>query len=219
MTDYKVDKTIYFVRHGRSVANASPVFQAPDSPLDEEGRKQAAKIAERVSHLSFDLLISSTFQRAHETADAVANRTGKTVEYSDLFVERIKPTSINGKPYTDTAASATWKVWDHSLYTSGVNRIEDGENFDDLILRADKALAYLENKTEQSIVVVTHGYFLRTIIARALFGNLLSPELFKRFQKLVSMENTGLTIMKYQGGFEETPTWRLSVYNDHAHLG
>jgi broad specificity phosphatase PhoE len=55
-----------------------------------------------------------------------------------------------------------WRAWTQSLSTPGM-RVEDGENYDDLLTRADAALALLHDRAESSIVVVTHGYFLRTI--------------------------------------------------------
>ena len=213
----KPEKIIYLVRHGQSADNVAPVFQSPDSPLNEKGKKQAESIAQRVSKLSFDALIASPFERAKQTAEIITKATSKEAEYSKLFVERVKPTYINGKPYTDEKASTLWKEWEKSLYTPGL-RAEDGENFDDLIARADKALAFLTNRAEQSLVVVTHGYFLRTIVARVLLGDLLSGEAFRNIQRTAAMENTGITVLQYRSGFEEKPAWRLWIYNDHAHL-
>jgi probable phosphoglycerate mutase len=135
-------KIVYFVRHGQSEDNIAPVFQAPDSPLSSEGKEQARRIAERVSKIPFEVLIASPFQRAKETAEAIARATGKTPEFSDLFVERIKPKSVAGKFYNDPEADKIWRQWNQSLYSSGM-RIEDGENFDDIIDRTDKALASL----------------------------------------------------------------------------
>ncbi len=218
MSEVKIEKIVYFVRHGQSADNVAPVFQSPNSPLNEEGRKQAENIADRVSRLEFEALIASPFQRAKETAEAIEKATGKKAEFSELFVERVKPTSIYGKPYTDEKANAAWMEWEKSLYTPGM-RVEDGENFDDLIARADRALAFFDSRTERTFVVVTHGYILRTIVARVLLGAALSADAFKNFQRSVSMENTGLTVLRYHGSFREEPHWRLWVYNDHAHLG
>jgi broad specificity phosphatase PhoE len=213
----QVHKTIYFVRHGQSDDNIAPVFQSPDSPLSPRGREQADLIAKRISKLSFELLVASPYRRAKETAEAIAQATDKEIEFSELFVERIKPSAINGKPYTDKEANDVWREWRKGLYTPGI-KVSDGENFDDLVARADKALEFLENKSEQSIVVVTHGYFLRTIIARVLLGKLLTPEAFRKLQNASSVENTGLTVLTYQGDFEEEPAWHLWIFNDHAHL-
>ena len=213
-----IEKTVYFVRHGQSEDNAAPVFQSPDSPLSAQGRRQAERVAERFCKLSFEALIASPFRRASETAEIIATATATEVEYSQLFVERIKPTCINGKPHDDEAANAVWRNWEKSLHTPGM-RVSDGENFDDLVRRADEALTFLGDRAEGSLVVVTHGYFLRTILARVLLGELISGETFRRFQRNASMENTGLTVVRCQGGFEEEPSWRVWVYNDHAHLG
>jgi broad specificity phosphatase PhoE len=217
MADATIDKVVYFVRHGQSEDNVAPVFQSPHSPLSEVGRTQAQRIAARVAKLSFDALLASPYQRAKETAEAIGKVTGKAPEFCALFTERVKPTSVNGKPYTDEAARRAWLAWEHSLYTPGM-RVEDGENYDDLVTRADKALALLKDRAEQSLVVVTHGYFLRMIVARVILGEALSGDIFKHFYTVASIENTGLTVLRYQGGFAEGPCWRLWIYNDHAHL-
>ena len=159
----------------------------------------------------------SPYRRAQETAAVIGNLTGKLRDFAELFTERVKPTSINGKPFTDVAAAQVWRAWTQSLSTPGM-RVEDGENYDDLLTRADAALALLHDRAESSIVVVTHGYFLRTIVARVILGNALSGEAFQHFHRVAAIENTGLTVLRYQGGFEEGPCWRLWIYNDHAHL-
>lgn len=218
MSEAQIQKTVYFVRHGQSIDNVSPVFQSPDSPLSDVGREQAERIAERVSNLSFDTLIVSPFRRAKETADSIAKATRKEPEFSELFVERIKPTSVNGKPYTDLEAAKTWKEWDKSLYDPAL-RVENGENFTDLVARADAALEFLKNRPEKTLVVVTHGYFLRTIVARVLYGNSLTGEALKHVQTHAAHENTGLTVLRYYDSLEQESSWHLWTYNDHAHLG
>ncbi len=218
MSDLHIEKIVYFVRHGQSEANVAPVFQSSNSPLNEKGKEQAESVASRVAKLQFETLIASPFQRAKETAEAIEKATGKKPEFSDLFIERVKPKSINSRSYDDMEANNIWREWEKSLYTADM-RVEDGENFNDLVERADKALTFLTNRPEQSIVVVTHGYFLRTIVARVLIGKLLSGEVFEAFQKSTATENTGITVLRYQTGFERDLHWRLWIYNDHAHLG
>lgn len=212
-----MQKIIYFARHAQSADNVLPVFQSPESPLNETGKQQAEKVADRLSRRAVEALIASPFRRAKETAEAIERATGTTLEFSDLFVERVKPTSINGKPYTDKKAAATWGQWEKSLYTPGM-RVEDGENFDDLVSRADRALAYLRDRRENVLAVVTHGYFFRTILARVLLGDLLSGEALRHVQQAAAMENTGLSVLRHHGGGEGEASWHLWVYNDHAHL-
>jgi len=213
----KAKKVVYFVRHGQSVDNAAPVFQSNDSPLSEKGQQQALKIADRVSNISFEALVASPFPRAAQTAQAIANKTGKQIEFSDLFTERIKPTSIDGKPWADEQANNVWRAWEHSLYNPNL-RVEDGENYEDVVQRADRALEYLLQRTEQSLVVVSHAHFLRTVISRVLLGEKLNGEILQKIQMVASMENTAISVLLYKDAYEEKDCWRLWTYNDHAHF-
>lgn len=215
--DSKQKKTIYFVRHGQSVDNASPVFQSVSSPLSGKGIGQAKSIAERLSNISFEVLIASPVQRAKETAEHIADKTGKNITFSDLFVERIKPREIDGKTWTDENANKMWQAWEKTLYTSG-SRVSDGENYDDTVVRVDKALAFLEQRPESTMAVVTHGYFLRAIVARVLLGENLTGQIMKRFQERASIENTAMTVLNYRDAFEEDFAWRLWTLNDHSHF-
>jgi len=193
-----------------------PVFQGPDSPLSEEGLRQADFIARRASDIEFDAIIASPFMRARQTAEVIAKTTNKQLEFSGLFVERKKPSSIYGKPHTDRTASKTWHEWHESFFAG--SKVEDGENYEEIVKRVDDALDYLLNRPEETLLVVTHGYFLRAIAARVLLGDLLNPKSLKSFQRLKSMENTGITVLVHEAAFEEGLCWRVSIYNDHAHL-
>jgi broad specificity phosphatase PhoE len=213
------EKTVYFLRHGESEGNIFPVFQAPDSPLSEKGREQALYVAQRIAKLPFDALVASPMERAKQTAEFITHATGKNPLYNDLFMERLKPSGLNGKPYSDKEADALWKAWEESLALPSV-KIEDGESFGEIVSRADQALTFLEHCEEGSIVVVTHGYFLRVIVARILLGDFLTSELFLRFHKATATKNTGITVLKYDKKQAEGDlSWRLLTYNDHAHLG
>lgn len=210
-------KTVYFVRHGQSEDNAAPVFQGYDSPLSEKGKKQAEQIAERAAHLTFDVLLASPQTRAYQTAEAISAVTKKEIETSELFIERFKPTSLNGKPWTDKEASKKWDAWEASMTTPGL-KVEDGENFEEIVGRADKALDYLLNRPEERLLVVSHGYFIRTMVARVLLGENLTGEIAKRFYERTSVENTAITVLNYRDAYSEDFCWRLWSLNDHAHF-
>lgn len=213
-----MEKMVYLLRHGQSEANVARVYQGLDSPLNEAGRGQAENVAERVAKLEFDVLLSSPLKRARQTAERISEKTGKEAEYVDLFVERVKPTDILDKPYEDKEAEALWREWEKSFRIAGV-KAEDGESFEEVAERAGRALDYLRERPEEGMVVVTHGFFLRMIMAKVLLGDLLSVEVFANYIKATSVKNTGITVLKYVGGFEEESAWRLWVYNDHSHLG
>lgn len=218
MTQLVIEKTIYFVRHGESEDNTRPVFQAKESPLSERGREQAEKVAERALKLDFEALISSEYPRAKETAEVISKFTNKVPEYTKLFTERIKPSSINGKPHSDEAAKEISKKWQKSIYERGL-KVEDGENYEEIVGRADAALDFLKNHPAENILVVTHGFFLRVLMARVILGDTLTGENLKHFQTVTAMKNTGLSVIQLSKWNEEMDaTWRFWIYNDHSHL-
>lgn len=60
--------TIYFVRHGQSLANINDLVGVSSSPLSQLGREQAEKLKENLSGINFSAVYSSGFERAKETA-------------------------------------------------------------------------------------------------------------------------------------------------------
>ena len=117
MSDYiTILKTVYLVRHGQSEHNVTPVFQSQDVKLSDAGREQARLIAERVSDLDIDTLIASPLPRTMETAQIIGKAIGKDLNTSAILVERITPTSIEGKPYEDVESNKLWREWEANFY-------------------------------------------------------------------------------------------------------
>ncbi len=217
-------KTIYFVRHGESEANAgAPLFQAETSPLTAKGHEQAKFIAERARKLSFELLIASPAVRAQQTAKYISDVTGKSIKSEELFLERRLPEEIVGKPRNDSHMNSLYEKWEQGFFKEGI-RVGTGENFIDLKDRAGNALQYLAERPESSILVVAHGFLLRMIVARIIFGEALTIAEFGKILQSIRTANTGLTIAEYQPTYGGTlglppPEWLIRVWNDHAHLG
>ncbi len=208
-------KKIYFVRHGESEGNIGPVQQDHTSPLTQKGKEQAHSVAKRLAGVSVGVIVSSNMLRAKETAEVVAGVTNAPVEHSDFFAERRKPSLMYGKSKDDTESVDAYKTVVANFHLPGF-RHSDEENFDDLKDRAKNAMAYLASRPEETIVVVTHGYFMRIIMAYALFGDSLTGEECSRCARFFHMENTGITILEHTEK-KENPWW-LWVWNDHVHL-
>jgi phosphohistidine phosphatase len=70
---------LYLLRHGLAVELGSPGYQKDaDRPLTPEGRRKMKKVAAglRALDLSFDLILSSPYVRARQTAELVASGLG-----------------------------------------------------------------------------------------------------------------------------------------------
>ncbi len=81
--------TLTFVRHGETDWNRQGRFQGTqDIPLNEEGRRQARRLA-KAWDINCDVLVSSPLGRARETAETLAASLGVSVTTFDVrLVER-----------------------------------------------------------------------------------------------------------------------------------
>jgi broad specificity phosphatase PhoE len=206
-------KLIYFVRHGESDANVNPKARSIN-PLTEKGLEQANIVAERFKKIKVDKLIETSKLRSKQTAEAIRAVIDLPPEENDLFIER---------------EGHFEEMWEHKhLSVPELTEImrkkldkphwnyEKQELFDRLIERIKKAVSYLENLTEENILVVTHGAFLKVLIAYIIFKDSLTEEQAVLFMRGTGVMNTGITVCKFD---TETKHWRLITWNDQAHLG
>ncbi len=209
-------KTIYFIRHGESEGNVGLARQGAHGSLTERGREQAKFLANRCAKLSIDIVISSTMSRAKETAEIIAHTIQKPLETSTLFLERRWPSEIVGQLRADPKVVTIDAIL-KDKFEDDV-RYSDEENFSDLKKRAMETLDFLKNRPEENILVLTHGFYLKIVIAHAVFGDSLNAHECESFIHAFRMENTGITVL-HLDDIVENPQWLLWTWNDHAHLG
>ena len=79
---------IYIVRHGETALNAKAVMQGRlDEPLNENGRDLAIRTGQAMKGIHFDSCISSSLNRAIETAKIILRESGN--ELPILIDDRI----------------------------------------------------------------------------------------------------------------------------------
>jgi broad specificity phosphatase PhoE len=214
--------TIYFVRHGESESNATRVFHGAASPLSANGEKQAEAVAKRFAHVPVDLVVTSSYPRALHTAQAITSVTGKPLVECPYIHERINPSSFHGLSYEDPKKRANdTEMYDHFAQGDRVYHFEDGESFNDLFERARQARTWLESRDERSLVVVTHGAFLRFLHAYFQFEDILTPQIVLRTYFGMRAFNTGVTVYDYVDGTDRRPDvgrWVLRTWMDVAHM-
>jgi probable phosphoglycerate mutase len=216
-----MNKTIYFVRHGQTVANVTGQIQGPDDPLNEKGIKQAAIIASRARNLDFECIVSSDYPRAKVTAETIHFATGKPLEFSELFREYRRPSAFWGKVvHDDQAVLAGYKLMNEHFAEEGWY-FSDEESFFDLKARGIQALQHLLSMKEQRIVVVTHGNFLRNLLGIMLRGETgYSPQDYIDIESTFELSNTSITVAEYKYHWrKDSQTWMIESWNDYAHLG
>lgn len=211
-------KNIYFIRHAESVANASNIHQGPDVPLSESGLLQASSVADRFTKIDIEKIIASDMVRAEGTARVIGEKTGKEIILSPLFREQRRPTAIWGLHADGIKAKEINKaIAEH--FDDLAWHYSDEENFFDARTRAREAISFLEKEPESSFCVITHGTFLRFLVAVMLDGE-ISPHEFLRLHAFLIAKNTGITwCQKGHPKAVDQNIWQMVTWSDHAHLG
>lgn len=149
---------IYTVRHGQTEWNKKGLYQGKtDVPLNEEGKKQAMLVKEKLKDKKIDLIISSPLKRAKETAEIISDGKIKIITDS-LIVERGLG-EYEGSPVNDNGYNAAF-YWNYKL-----NSDEKGvESVRDLLDRAQLFLDKIKQEYDnKNILIVSHGATIRAI--------------------------------------------------------
>jgi broad specificity phosphatase PhoE len=209
-------KTIFCIRHGETEGNTRKMYQRFTTPLSEEGAQQATKVAGRAKNLPHEVIIASHLTRAQQTAEAISAISGRPIVTSELFQERQRPTEIRGKYEDDPEAVAIANhLKEHYYSTDTSKRYSDEEFFFEMHTRAEQALSFLLERSEQHLIVVSHREFLTLLVLTSIFGKTLTPETYKTFWAHVQHANTGITKLVHTA----EKGWKLHTWSDEAHLG
>jgi len=93
-TQTYMKQTLLIIRHGQTTWNVEHRLpgQLPGVPLNDNGRQQAARLADALSVLPISAVISSPLERARETADFIAKGRDLTIQLEpDLMDTDIGP--------------------------------------------------------------------------------------------------------------------------------
>lgn len=191
-------KKIYFVRHGESTSNAGQRTNSPaDTPLTVRGKWQADHFA-LVTPIHPKLIVHSKFDRAKQTAEPFIRRFGGVpVAQWDVheFIQ-LEPSNWNGTTHEERQP----KIREH--WEKADPQLRDGpgsESFADMMRRADHALLSAELTPHDTVVVFTHGFFMKAVLWTLTVrpeNCELTPDTMRRvrsFESTVSIPN--LTVM------------------------
>ena len=165
---------LLLVRHGETDWNAEGRLQGhTDRPLNDYGRRQAARLAEELADEEFDAVYASDLARARETAEIVGGRLGLTVVLDPDLREK------------------NWGSWE-GLTSAERDTVEfSGETTEehrDRVLGAIRRIA--ERHPHGRVLVVTHGGCVRRVQTAAL--GMAMPVIENCGRWLVAHENGSL---------------------------
>lgn len=147
---------ILLVRHGETEWTLSRQHTGrTDVPLTDEGRRQAARVGERLRGRDFALVLTSPFSRAAETCELAG--LGGSAQTRDELAEW---------DYGDYEGRTTAEIReerpDWFLWRDGC---PGGERAEEVGERADRVIEELRNAKGHA-AVFAHGHLLRVLAAR-----------------------------------------------------
>lgn len=190
---------IGLIRHGLTDWNALGRIQGhSDIPLNDEGRRQAGLLAERLvterESVQWDFIVASELSRAQETAQIIADR---------LHIPLLEPDQRLKERSFGQVEGLTWQEREEK-WGADWETLELGqEKVEDIQARGLEFLNHtMEQYPEQNILVVSHGGFLSQ-----LFTLLLKEAHTER------IGNLSLTVLE-----RTEQEWTTILYNNIQHL-
>jgi probable phosphoglycerate mutase len=202
---------VYFVRHGETDLNAQHVHQSPGTPLNTNGFDQARSAGEYLRAVNADYLLSSTYERALQTARIIGAATSLPPVRRDIFREVERPSSLaNASLY---GIRSLWYIALTVLFRNAPSwRYRDAENFTDIYARVRAAFDYVESLTEEhkSIIIVSHSVFINLMIMYMCKDRTLTlSDLVKTLTNVNELKNCAVTHVEYVGpSFGNTCAWQ-----------
>ena len=154
---------IYLVRHGETVWNVEKRLQGwKDSPLTENGLRNAERLAERLDGTRIDRIFSSDQKRALTTAQIIAKGRGIPVE----VISELRELNFGSWEGMTISEIEDKYPLEYNTYKNDPDKYisTDGESIGQLFDRAAKALKHIQSCGEENVLVVTHGVTIRALM-------------------------------------------------------
>jgi broad specificity phosphatase PhoE len=205
------DTRLLLVRHGESNATVERILggELSDTGLSELGRRQSRALHDRFEEepARVDIVVSSTLDRALETAQIVSPALGVSEIHEDPELVERRPGEADGMAFDEYLKEYGSGIWsDPYLELS-----PGGESEAQFHARAVEALSTLITRyIGMTVIVFCHGG-----VIDVAFRAFLDLPRYGGFD--LWTVNTSITEMLRVNG-REPPRWRLVRYNDAAHL-
>jgi len=196
---------IFLIRHGETEWNLQRRMQGhSNSKLTSVGQFQIQALGQWMKNVPFDSIYSSDTLRARLTAEAITQFSGHKIK----FDQRLREKNLGVfEGLTTEEASEKFPEIFGLFKTSGSNYIiDEGESTQQVL---DRALEIVEEilvkHSEERVLLVTHGGFVRVLVKHTLGLSLDSPTCF-------FIKNTGVFSLEWED------KWMVSQMGGVSHL-
>ncbi len=203
--------SLYLIRHGEALGAVHDIIG--DTALSPLGILQAERLRDRLAatgEIAAEVLISSTFIRARQTAEIIAPSLGLPIVFDDE-VQELRDGLAEGMHVEEFRA----KYGEANFRETPFRQVAPGgENWGQFVLRAVTALNRIIHQYEgKTIVVVCHGGIIGVSFLYFFgIGTLQYP------QAGFNTDNTSITHWAKRSFIGRPTRWRLMCYNDDMHL-
>ena len=198
--------TLLLIRHAQNewVSSGKLAGWTPGVHLNEEGRRQAVLLGERLADAKLQAVYSSPLERAVETAQAIIERHNALEVCIHQGVGEVDFGEWQGKRLRQLARTRLWKVVQN--YPSGA-RFPGGESIREMQFRVVGALEEIAASHPRSVVaVVAHSDVIKAMMAHYMGMHL---DLFQRL--MIAPASISIVALGRMGP-------RIIRLNDTAHL-
>jgi probable phosphoglycerate mutase len=184
---------LFAVRHGETEWSLSQQHTGrTDIPLTDKGRDRAKRVGDALAGQQFELVLTSPFSRARDTAALAGFPRAEVVDdlrewdYGDY--EGLKTLDIRkDRP--------GWFLWNDG--------VPNGESIDEVAARADRVITRVRS-VEGDVLVFAHGHILRVVAARWL-------EMDPRFGRHLILSPATLSILAHEREAPALETWNAPI--------
>jgi probable phosphoglycerate mutase len=204
---------LYFIRHGEGMANISGriLDRCEGSGLTPRGIQQVQQLQQRLrvtGEIQADVIVTSTFRRALETAEILAPLWPVPVVLDDDLQELRY--GVDDMLYADfNAHYGVFDVRDEPAR----QKSPSGESWQQFTTRATRAIDRIrQTYAGRNVVLITHGGVIRSLLFLVFRHDLSRPDWGRS-----SLDCTSITQWRH----EQTNSgarWSLLCWNDAAHL-
>jgi probable phosphomutase (TIGR03848 family) len=188
--------TVILVRHGRTTANASGVLAGRTAGvrLDDTGKAQAARTAERLAVVPLVAVVTSPLERCRQTARSILQaQEGSPATATERGLIECDYGTWQGRSLRDLAKEPIWKTVQTQPSAAA---FPEGESLATMQARAVNAVRRLDALHEAEHgpgavwVAVSHGDIIKSVLADALGMHL---DLFQR----IHVDPASVSIVRY----------------------
>lgn len=206
-------KTLYFIRHGQSLANTGakslPDFEIP---LTELGQTQAKILLENWQKMGLtpSHIYHSQMLRAKQTAQVFADNFNLPLQELDLLNEfRCLSFATVADMVGEQRAEVARKYWQTADIS--YQDAQDSDSFSAFLLRVDNLINSLDDFENHSLFFC-HGYWIGLLAWRLLgcrVENNSDMQKFRQFQQALPMDNTVVYQLKIENGVKQLMWFKM----------